>query len=373
MFTNNLTCNQLTDVCQVDPCYKFTWCLNACMKENYVDTKQARELQGFLDNISKKSEKVIGDLSMILCDPFAMNTILCSIIKTIHDVTVKESLPRDNGDFHLLIRMLALGHSAWEIIDKQIFKEPIIDKEITQTFIPSLITHYLIDKINQLKVRSKNLQKTEEEKEKEEKLEESKVAVSPPPKKRARKAAGKNKKEEEVKTPLDRVMESVAKCYSSDHLCKNVLIWYTLDLIKQKKKSLLIDILQVLVKSSKDITSNFLYVSMLAYNFTQHSEVLADEVIFQLVFYKLFTPVKTLKDLQQRAIMQLLLHTCHRGPYDKVKRLCAKMEPNAKAGEALRELYRSLKEKVTALEQPATTTSENNHNKSSAVPMLKSL
>ena len=60
MFTNNLTCNQLTDVCQVDPCYKFTWCLNACMKENYVDTKQARELQGFLDNISKKSEKVIG-------------------------------------------------------------------------------------------------------------------------------------------------------------------------------------------------------------------------------------------------------------------------------------------------------------------------
>lgn len=48
------------DICSVDPCHKFTWCLDACIRERFVDSKRARELQGFLDGVKKGQEQVLG-------------------------------------------------------------------------------------------------------------------------------------------------------------------------------------------------------------------------------------------------------------------------------------------------------------------------
>ena len=42
---------EVQDVISVDPCHKFTWCLDACIRERNVDVKRSRELQGFLDAI----------------------------------------------------------------------------------------------------------------------------------------------------------------------------------------------------------------------------------------------------------------------------------------------------------------------------------
>lgn len=39
---------------------KFTWCLDACIRERFVDGKRARELQGFLDGVKKGQEQVLG-------------------------------------------------------------------------------------------------------------------------------------------------------------------------------------------------------------------------------------------------------------------------------------------------------------------------
>ena len=33
------------DIIGVDPCHKFTWCLDACIREKNVDVKRSRELQ----------------------------------------------------------------------------------------------------------------------------------------------------------------------------------------------------------------------------------------------------------------------------------------------------------------------------------------
>lgn len=41
----------MQDIISVDPCHKFTWCLDACIREKNVDVKRSRELQGFLDSI----------------------------------------------------------------------------------------------------------------------------------------------------------------------------------------------------------------------------------------------------------------------------------------------------------------------------------
>ncbi|MEQ2198555.1 hypothetical protein XENOCAPTIV_014510 [Xenoophorus captivus] len=82
----------ISEICSVDPCHKvrshtqkstdpdgvgpvltgkylffssllssqFTWCLDACIREKFVDGKRARELQGFLDGVKKGQEQVLG-------------------------------------------------------------------------------------------------------------------------------------------------------------------------------------------------------------------------------------------------------------------------------------------------------------------------
>ena len=75
---------EVQDVISVDPCHKFTWCLDACIRERNVDIKRSRELQGFLDAIRRGQEQVLGDLSMTLCDPFAINFLSVSAMKLIN-------------------------------------------------------------------------------------------------------------------------------------------------------------------------------------------------------------------------------------------------------------------------------------------------
>uniref|UniRef100_A0A2K5IS68 Negative elongation factor complex member B n=1 Tax=Colobus angolensis palliatus TaxID=336983 RepID=A0A2K5IS68_COLAP len=132
------------EICTVDPCHKFTWCLDACIRERFVDSKRARELQGFLDGVKKGQEQVLGDLSMILCDPFAINTLALSTVRHLQELVGQETLPRDSPDLLLLLRLLALGQGAWDMIDSQVFKEPKMEVELITRFLPMLMS-FLVD------------------------------------------------------------------------------------------------------------------------------------------------------------------------------------------------------------------------------------
>ena len=52
---------------------------------------------------------MLGDLSMTLCDPFAINFLSTSAMKLVNICVEKENLPRDQPVLMLLLRMLALG------------------------------------------------------------------------------------------------------------------------------------------------------------------------------------------------------------------------------------------------------------------------
>ncbi|EPQ17428.1 Negative elongation factor B [Myotis brandtii] len=132
------------DICSVDPCHKFTWCLDACIRDRFVDSKRARELQGFLDGVKKGQEQVLGDLSMILCDPFAINTLSLSTLRHLQELVGQETLPRDSPDLLLLLRLLALGQGAWDMIDSQVFKEPRMEVELITKFLPTLMS-FMVD------------------------------------------------------------------------------------------------------------------------------------------------------------------------------------------------------------------------------------
>ncbi|XP_011315099.1 negative elongation factor B [Fopius arisanus] len=141
---------EVQDIISVDPCHKFTWCLDACIREKNVDIKRSRELQGFLDSIKRGQEQVLGDLSMTLCDPYAVNFLASSAIKIALHLINGESLPRENAVLVLLLRMLALGLSAWQMIDSQDFKEPKLDSQVVTKFLPALMSLMVDDQIRQL-------------------------------------------------------------------------------------------------------------------------------------------------------------------------------------------------------------------------------
>ncbi|CAN7993224.1 unnamed protein product [Ixodes hexagonus] len=144
---------EVQDITAVDPCHKFTWCLDACIREKNVDTKRSRELQGFLDSIKRGQEQVLGDLSMTLCDPYAINFLAQSSMKIIHHLINMEGLPRDNQVLVLLLRMLALGLQAWDMISGQQYKEPKLDSQLVTKFLPALMSLMVDDQVRSLSAR----------------------------------------------------------------------------------------------------------------------------------------------------------------------------------------------------------------------------
>ncbi|XP_055714897.1 negative elongation factor B-like [Phlebotomus papatasi] len=144
---------EVQDIISVDPCHKFTWCLDACIREKNVDIKRSRELQGFLDNIKRGQEQVLGDLSMTLCDPYSINFLATSAIKILQHLINNEGLARDNTILILLLRILALGLSAWVMIDSQEFKEPKLDSQVVTKFLPALMSLIVDDQVRHLTAR----------------------------------------------------------------------------------------------------------------------------------------------------------------------------------------------------------------------------
>ena len=57
---------------------------------------RSRELQVFLDGIRRGQEQVLGDLSMILCDPYAINFLANSVVRLLQHLMSNEANPRVN-------------------------------------------------------------------------------------------------------------------------------------------------------------------------------------------------------------------------------------------------------------------------------------
>lgn len=64
-----------------------------------------------------------------------------------------ENYPRENPVLILLLRMLALGLSSWEMISTQVFKEPKLDPQIVTKFLPSLVALMVDDQVRNLNAK----------------------------------------------------------------------------------------------------------------------------------------------------------------------------------------------------------------------------
>ncbi len=87
---------------------------------------------------------------MTLCDPFAINFLATSALKIMNHQVERDGVPRENAVLHLLLRMLALGLSAWEMIETQEFAEPKLDSSLVTRFIPALMSLIVDDQVRAL-------------------------------------------------------------------------------------------------------------------------------------------------------------------------------------------------------------------------------
>lgn len=67
-------------------------------------------LQGFLDSIKRGQEQVLGDLSMTLCDPYAINFLATSAMKILQHLINNEALPRVSIFLYLNIYRLLCNY-----------------------------------------------------------------------------------------------------------------------------------------------------------------------------------------------------------------------------------------------------------------------
>ncbi|KAK8759521.1 hypothetical protein V5799_002847 [Amblyomma americanum] len=84
---------------------------------------------------------------MTLCDPYAINFLAQSALKIINHLINVEGLPRDNQVLVLVLRMLALGLQAWEMISTQQYKEPKLDVQLVTKFLPALMSLMVDDQV----------------------------------------------------------------------------------------------------------------------------------------------------------------------------------------------------------------------------------
>ncbi|KAH3791938.1 negative elongation factor B-like [Dreissena polymorpha] len=298
---------EVNDICAVDPCHKFTWCVDACIREKFVDSKRARELQGFLDGIKRGQEFVLGDLSMILCDPYALDTVALSIMRGIQHCLNNDALPRDSADMLLLLRMLGLGLGAWDMIDNQVFKEPVLEGVVVTKYLPTLAGMVVDDITRPILMR----------------LPEEPQPVSQTP------------------SQLFHIF------IKESDVAAMTALYYTLQVSKAKDRFAVCQILPslVLCQAERQLDDTFLHTLV------SHLVTMCDEFTnedFCTVVFDQFFKHGMSKHNVIRHMIRLMHFIHHRLPHDRQEQILEALKPNQGHNEAIHTAYDSLTAKIAS-------------------------
>jgi len=100
-------------ITEYDPCRKIVSLLDSSITEGIVDTSRATEIDKTLLKYSrsKTNNPIIGDVAMLVRDPYSMGVLLTSIwIRITNYLIPQELLPRDDDVHKILTKLLHLGN-----------------------------------------------------------------------------------------------------------------------------------------------------------------------------------------------------------------------------------------------------------------------
>nr|CAD7197686.1 unnamed protein product [Timema douglasi] len=269
---------EVQDIISVDPCHKFTWCLDACIREKNVDIKRSRELQD--------------------------NTILI-----------------------LLLRMLALGLSAWVMIDSQEFKEPKLDSQILTKFLPALMSLMVDDQ-----VRALNSKLPPDER-------ESAITIiehsGPPP--------------------------DACQAFVQESSVTSILaMYYTLHSARSKDRVGLMRILGTLANCHNDRAFEDPFLHSLVSLLIHWSDEFAAEDFSTVIFDEFFFAGLG-RDNVPKHLLKLVWYIYPKLPTNRLQTLIKALQPTSQHNETVRRLYESLLERIGNQQEPPVVPTNMDH------------
>ncbi|KAG8141744.1 putative Cofactor of BRCA1 isoform 1 protein [Naja naja] len=305
----------ISEICTVDPCHKFTWCLDACIREKFVDNKRARELQGFLDGVKKGQEQVLGRglafLTIYWGGPVVQQaTGLTGMVlekkrrvtgpkSNLCDVTVHIlAIIGESPELLLLLRMLSLGQGAWDVIDSQIFKEPKLVDLITK-FLPMLMAFVVDDYTFTVDQKLPS----------EEKGPASYPSAIP---------EAFPKGWEKVVPPPHPLLLKVTLSVSGHFVAETF----------------------------NDLAFGDIFLHLLTGNLTLLADEFGQDDFCAILFDRFFLTACPRKDNVHRHLLRMLLHLHHKVVPAKLESLQKSLEPTKQSSEAVKELFNQLGEKL---------------------------
>ncbi|XP_071499892.1 negative elongation factor B-like [Diadema setosum] len=299
---------EIHEICAEDPCHKFTWTLDACVRDKQVDDKKAKELQGFLDGIRRGQEQVLGDLSMILCDPFAIHTLATSVIRHMTGLINQDKLPRDSPDLTTLLRMLSLGLGAWDMLDSQHFKEPKLENDLVLKFLPALMG-LLVD--DQMRVVNRRLNDTSD-------LDDMKS-----------------------------VPAFLLKYIRRNRIGATLILYYVLHITSKRNKDALARILPFVVKTESDLSFNDIFLHPFVAQLSLLLEEFSSELFCEIIFDGFLLHGSSRENVARHSL-RLVEFVFHKLPAGKLAKLQNALEPKPEHSQAVRDLYGSVMVKISA-------------------------
>jgi len=303
----------ISEIRSVDPCHKFAWCLDACIREKNAESRRLKELRAFIDGMKKGEEEVIGDVAMIACDPFAVNTLASSILSLCNKLIKSDALPRATPDLMFLIRIFTLSLSAWEMISNQNFKEPPMNNEIITQFLPSLCSLMLEEQFHVIS----------------DKLSSQSTEIS---------------------------ISNVFWKYVQDSAVALTLTWYyVIYLMQQSKRAILRTLLPTLCRVSKETPPNDCILNAISSVLARHQDDFHSPDHCSLIFEKfLFTWLPDASFLHHALRLLWFVHT--KIESNTLVALLTNAQPSSEHPENLHELHAKLVDAV-ALSKSSTPSS----------------
>uniref|UniRef100_A0A8C9TJD6 Negative elongation factor complex member B n=1 Tax=Scleropages formosus TaxID=113540 RepID=A0A8C9TJD6_SCLFO len=304
----------ISEICSVDPCHKFTWCLDACIREKFVDAKRARELQGFLDGVKKGQEQVLGDLSMILCDPFASNTLVLSTVRNLQELVGQDALPRvrDSGSKqNILLHLGAFICGQFVLVHPCYFFLLLQDLEVVTRFLPAMMSVVVDDYTYNV----------------EQKLpSEEKSSLSYP----------------------STLPDAFTKYLQENRVACEMGLYFVLHITKQRNKNALQRLLPALVETHNDAAFSDIFLHLLTGHLTLLSDEFGTEEFCSAVFDSFLLTSFSSKENVHRHTLRLLLHLHQKVLPSRLETLVKTLEPPKQSSDPVKELYTQLTEKLEA-------------------------
>ncbi|XP_036611709.1 negative elongation factor B-like, partial [Trichosurus vulpecula] len=225
----------------------------------------------------------------------------------------QETLPRESPDLLLLLRMLSLGQGAWDMIDSQVFKEPKMEVELITRFLPMLMSFVVDDYTFNVDQKLPT---------------EEKASVTYP----------------------NTLPESFTKFLQEHRMACEMGLYYVLHITKQRNKNAFLRLLPGLVETFGDLGFGDIFLHLLTGNLTLLADEFAVEEFCTSLFDGFFLTCLSRKENVHHHVLRLLIHLHHKVAPTKLESLQKTLEPTSQSGEAVKDLYNQLGEKLEHLE-----------------------